>query len=255
MDVGHALAGLRTVCVAEFGEAAGSRLAALARPGFGILRGDDPSPTGRCAVGGPALLEPGTPWPEADGFPLSLLAVLDLEALAPWLGEHRPSPAGLLNFFVVEPGPGQPYPEVDFDDPRWLRVVPADPARAVEVAAPVGTVSFGREPLHAEPVLTMPDEWSAAVQDIDFGLHPLDAATKVAAFYESGGLVTNPPRCAAFGWPVGELGSIHRWEDSHVHLLKLLDGPSACPTLYFMIPEAAFRSGDFSQAIVTLETY
>jgi len=241
-------------CVAQFGPVPGERLAALARPGFEIEPAAG-SPTGRCALGGPALLEPGTPWPEAAGFPLSLLAVLDVDAFAPWLGEHLPRRVGLLNFFIVEPGPGQPYPEVDFDDPRWLRVIPADPARAVAMPAPAEAVSFPREPLRAQPVLTMPDEWHPSVHRIDFGLDPLAVAAKVADFHRACPLVEVPGGNTTFGWPVGELGSIYRWEDDHVHLLKLMDGPSGFPTLYFMIPGEALRAGDFTRAIVTQETY
>ncbi|GAB2929088.1 hypothetical protein GCM10027280_15720 [Micromonospora polyrhachis] len=256
MDRKTVLRTFEDACVAHFGEAGGPQIAHLARPGFEIeAAADDASATGRCALGGPALLEPGTPWPEADGHPLSLLAVLDVDAFAPWLGEHLPRRVGLLNFFIVQPAPGQPYPEVDFDDPAWLRVVPADPAQVVQVPAPTGTVSFEREPLRAEPVLTMPDEWSPLVHAIDLGLDPPSSAAQVAEFYDACPLVRNPAGDAAFGWPVGELGAIHRWKDGHVHLLKLMDGQSGWPTLYFMIPEDAFRSGDFGQALVTQETY
>lgn len=50
-----------------------------------------------------AGLEPGTSWPEVDGIPLSLLAVLDVDALASWLGAELPASPGLLNFFHIQP--------------------------------------------------------------------------------------------------------------------------------------------------------
>jgi hypothetical protein len=60
---------------------------------------------GRCRLGGPALLDPGTAWPQASGFPLSLHAilnaVLDVGALVGWLGNALPTLCpGLLNFFA-----------------------------------------------------------------------------------------------------------------------------------------------------------
>jgi hypothetical protein len=45
-------------------------------------------------------LAPGTPWPETrEGFPLSLVAVLDTDELAPWLGDQLPTRLGLVNVF------------------------------------------------------------------------------------------------------------------------------------------------------------
>ncbi|MGX7676823.1 DUF1963 domain-containing protein [Plantactinospora sp. DSM 117369] len=250
----------RQACVDRFGEPAGARLAALARPGFGLDRATDAEPaTGRSALGGPALLDPGTPWPDYDGFPLSLLAVLDTDALAGWLGEHLPQRVGLLNVFILEPRRGVPYPpDMDFDDPRWLRVIPADPATAVEVTTPAGDAAvFDRTPLHAEPVLTMPEKWSDAVHGIDFGGEDmLNVAYAVADLYESSPDVAEAAGPGStFGWPVGEIGAIQKWEDSHTHLLKLCNGPSEIPTLYFSIPTDAFRAGDFSRAVVSQETY
>ncbi|MEE6261225.1 DUF1963 domain-containing protein [Plantactinospora sonchi] len=260
MDLRIALDRFRDAAVARFGEPAGSQLAALARPGFELEEvTDERAATGRCALGGPALLEPGTPWPEYDGFPLSLLAVLDTGALAGWLGEHLPRPAGLLNVFILEPARGVSYPPgTDFADPRWLRVLPADPARAVPAPTPPGDAAvFDHSPLSAVPLLTMPDVWSEAVRGVDFGdEHPMAVADALEDLYascpEMGELSTG---ASAFGWPVGELGSIVNWEDSHTHLLTLTDGPSEVPTLYFSIPTEAFRAGDFSQAVVTQETY
>ncbi|MEO3815572.1 DUF1963 domain-containing protein [Plantactinospora sp. B24E8] len=258
MDLRSALDRLRNACVARFGEPAGVRLAALARPGFDLRPATGDNTTGRCAFGGPALLDPGTPWPEYDGFPLSLLAVLDTDALADWLGEHLPRRVGLLNIFGLEPAKGVPYPPgMDFDDPRWLRVVPADPARAVPVPTPAGDAAlFDRVPIRAVPLLTMPDVWGEAVQRIDFGdEHPVAVADAIEEFYTSCPELGEASGASTFGWPVGELGSVGSWQDDHTHLLKLCDGPSEIPTLYFSIPTEAFRAGDFSRAVVTQEVY
>ncbi|MFI8461941.1 hypothetical protein [Kitasatospora sp. NPDC085464] len=46
---------------------------------------------GRSRLGGDALLEPGVPWPALEGVPLSLHAVLDIDALAGWSGTNSPS--------------------------------------------------------------------------------------------------------------------------------------------------------------------
>jgi hypothetical protein len=70
-------------CIERLGEHAGRKSAAPVRPGFLLRRpADQATATGLRRLGGPALLEPDTPWPEVDGFPLSLPAVLDTEALA-----------------------------------------------------------------------------------------------------------------------------------------------------------------------------
>ncbi|WP_433338673.1 hypothetical protein [Spirillospora sp. CA-294931] len=80
----EAHAKVRELCVEHLGEHIGAQVAALAKPAF-ALRPAKPGiePAGLGRWGGPALLNPGTPWPDCDGIPLSLFAVL---------GHRRPRP-------------------------------------------------------------------------------------------------------------------------------------------------------------------
>src|SRR5262245_22313781 len=121
--------------VERLGERAGPQFAAFARRGFRLERPTErTTATGRCRLGGLALLNPDTAWPQAHGFPLSLLAVLDTDELADWLGAALPTARpGLLNFFYADPDvPFETYMQLDFQRPEVCRVIPADPARAVE---------------------------------------------------------------------------------------------------------------------------
>src|SRR5690348_13988607 len=95
---------LRDFCAKRLGPEVAARYVDLARPGFALTEAENPGEAaGLSRFGGRAMLEPGTPWPTCDGFPLSLIAVLDTDALGPWLGDVLPaSGAGLLNFFYLD---------------------------------------------------------------------------------------------------------------------------------------------------------
>src|ERR1700754_1889474 len=145
MDLEEILAGMRALCVEHLGEDVGAQLSEMAMRGVGLRPvGDGEAATGQCQLGGPALLDPGTSWPQYGGFPLSLLAILDADSLAGWVDE-LPAGAGLLNVFFLRPDAGykEDYDrylkEVDLGD-LWGstrgRVIRADPQRAVEVPAP-----------------------------------------------------------------------------------------------------------------------
>ncbi|KOX03651.1 hypothetical protein ADK65_06850, partial [Streptomyces sp. NRRL B-1140] len=74
---------------------AGRQFAAMARRGFRLVPATgEAQVTGRCRLGGPALLDPGPALPELSGVPLSLHPVLDTDALAPRLGPHLGEGAG-----------------------------------------------------------------------------------------------------------------------------------------------------------------
>jgi hypothetical protein len=141
-------AGMRRICAERLGEEAGQQFAAMARRSFRLEPATaDTETTGQCRLGGPALLEPGTAWPELDGVPLSLHAVLDTDSLAPWLGDELPTRPGLLNFFYLDPDvPYEEYRTLNASGPQVCRVIPADPARAVETDAPEPARSYPARP-------------------------------------------------------------------------------------------------------------
>jgi hypothetical protein len=246
-------------CVERLGEKNGRRLAAMARRGFRL----DPAPhgaraTGRCRLGGPALLEPGTPWPEFGGFPLSPHAVLDTDALAPWLGEELPTRPGLLNVFHLDPDvPYQEYSHLDWVGSEACRVIPADPARAVETAAPEPARSYPAIPVHAAEVTMLPDCWDIEDDDLELdGDEHWGAPSLLLDAMEGLDGNTAGHHCA-FGWPDTSYASQVTGRDAdgpEVHLLQLAEdselgwGWGDAGTLYVMIPAKAFAAGDFRQA-------
>lgn len=287
MGYEEALSGVRELCVEHLGEHVGTQLAALARPGFDLKPADGgAAATGLCRWGGPAMLEPGTPWPVYAGVPLSMCTVLDVGALGPWLGDQMPSSgSALLNFFFLDPWTGfQELPKgvgFSFQDPRLCRVVPADPQRAIEVEAPEPAPRFDGVPLHARPVVTLP---SAMTYDCDPVLHTLDYGDEIKGsppWYEAapGWFVVDrfgenawPQYCQdeqgiewggmshqAFGWPlisssgVNELKDLS--QDEPYALLLTLGGNDMWEWgdggfLRFVTPARPLRDGDFSQVRV-----
>src|ERR1044072_2783807 len=101
MEPNATLTALRDFCAERLGADLADRFVRLARPGFALTEAGPGEAAGHSRFGGRAMLEPGTEWPTCDGFPLSLLAVLDTDALAPWLGDILPAGTGLLNFFSL----------------------------------------------------------------------------------------------------------------------------------------------------------
>ncbi|MEW2620763.1 DUF1963 domain-containing protein [Streptomyces sp. NPDC048106] len=252
-------ADMSRICVARLGEKAGRQFAAMARRGFELVRatGDLPA-TGRCRLGGPALLEPGTPWPEHDGVPLSLHAVLDTDALGPWPAAGPPAGPGLLNFFHLDPDiPYDDYRRLDASGPGVCRVLPADPARAIGTTAPGPARSYPAVPVHAAAVTMLPDCWDVEDEDVEFDrdLHWGAASLILDAMGDLDGNTAG--RHCAFGWPDTSytLKVSHRDESGPaVHLLQLAAdadlgwGWGDAGTLYFTIPAKALANGDFRQA-------
>ncbi|GAA2205430.1 hypothetical protein GCM10009850_008880 [Nonomuraea monospora] len=247
------------VCVERLGEKAGRQLVAMARRGFLLDRPTAAAPaTGRCRLGGPALLEPGTAWPEAGGLPLSLHAVLDTDALAPWLGDELPTRPGLLNFFYLDPDvPYEVYKDLDLFDPEACRVIPADPARAVETPAPEPARSYPATPVHAAPVTMLPDCWDLEEGDLDYDSDEHWGVPSLVLNTMDGLDANTAGHHCAFGWPDTSYASPVTGRDADgpaIHLLQLAEdaelgwGWGDAGTMYFTIPAKAFLAGDYSQA-------
>lgn len=251
--------GMMRACVERLGEKAGRQYAAMARPGFRLERATDDAPaTGRCRLGGPSLLEAGTPWPELDGVPLSLYAVLDTDALAPWLGDFLPTRPGLLNFFFLDPDlPYEEYSRLDPYRPEAWRVIPADPARAVETAAPAPARSHPAVPVHATRTITLPDAWDVADGDVAYDENQYWGASSLILTH-MGDLDGNTAgHHCAFGWPDTSYSSQVTGRDADgpaIHLLQLAEdaeldwGWGDAGTMYFTIPAGAYAAGDFGRA-------
>ena len=287
MDYREHLAKAEAQCVEQLGEGLGRQLAALARPGFGLydygFDVDDWLPReSRCAFGGAAWLDPGTPWPEHEGLPLSLYAVLDIAALRPWLGDELPADIGLLNFFCLDPDDafraanGFRNP---MDDLRIVRVVAADATRAVEVEAPKPATVHDQTWLQGVPAVTLPmsSHWYShdrildtldAGEDGDPG-HIVCERFDWESFTSDQGLyyqetddgIESLGFNQAFGWPWLNGDATER---PYRHLLTLslltLDVPENRRVwddggyVHFLIDEKALLAGDFSQARVALST-
>ncbi|SEM35904.1 protein of unknown function [Nonomuraea pusilla] len=269
---------IREVCVERLGDHLGPQVAALARPGFGLEPASENRPaTGRCRLGGPALMDPGTPWPMYDDdLPLTLFAVLDVDALAPWLGDSLPRRFGLLNFFCHYAIPhGFEHRYVDHQDPAYCRVVPADPARATEVSGPSPVADgFTPVPLHADPCLGLPNvPADASLEQLieEFGLDPGPDLRSLGDPEES---VLGPEWFDA--WPPGEgyypaamhddqafgwlLNTDQLSSDGHTHLLRISSNLgewefSEGGAVLFVIPTEALRDGDLSQAFIEADMW
>lgn len=255
MDVSQVMTEIERHCVEVLGEYGGPGMAALVRRGYTIApAGDGAVPAGRSRLGGAALLEPGTPWPRVEGVPLSLLAVLDTDTMAPWLGEELPTRPGLLNFFHLEPDlPYEEYGHIDqFGDGYCRRVIAADPKLAAETPAPAPATVFDQRPVSARPVLTLPGCEEPVVGSLDLGPGNEDRWPVI----EAAGIRTTWPSDVeeegghrAFGWPWPLAGAV--MDDDEVLLLQLDTDDQfqwgEAGVLYFTMPADALRAGDFSQ--------
>ncbi|MER7754682.1 YwqG family protein [Kitasatospora sp. NPDC097643] len=250
---------MRRLCVERLGPEAGRQFAAMARRGFRLVPASPEAPAaGRSRLGGPALLEPGTPWPVSAGVPLSLHAVLDTDALAEWLGDQLPTRPGLLNFFYLDPDvPYEEYRELDPYHPDAWRVVPADPARAVATTAPEPALRYPQRPVHAVEVTMLPDGWDLENDDLPYDKDRHWGAPSLV-LDEMPDLNGNTAgHHCAFGWPdTSYTVSVTSRDDDGpaVHLLQLPEdaelgwGWGDAGTMYFTIPAGAFAAGDFSRA-------
>lgn len=210
-------------------------------------------------------MDPGTAWPTMDGLPLSLLAVLDLDALADWLGQMLPQPRpGLLNFFYADPDvPADELLRLDWRRPDAWRVVPADAARAVETTAPAPARAYPPVPVHAAPVTMLPDCCDVQDCDIAFDKARYWGAYELLVDAMKGLDGNTAGRHCAFGWPdTSYAGPVTRRDAQgpEVHLLQL--GQDAqlgwawgdAGTLYFTIPAGALAAGDFTKARLAVES-
>ncbi|SDX06077.1 Uncharacterized protein YwqG [Saccharopolyspora shandongensis] len=245
---------MRRLCIERLGDAAGRQFASLAKRGFRLEPVGDAEPAGHCRIGGSALLEPGEEWPDYEGIPLSLYAVLDLDELAPWLGDQAPPVRGLLNFFLFDPNlPYEAHQHLKRDSPEACRVVLADPARAVETTAPERATSYPRRPVRAVEVTMLPDCWDVRDEDVEFDEHVHYGAESLilTEFEEMDGNSAEGHR--AFGWPgLSHASSVMRREEPQVHLLQLAEDETwswgEAATQYFTIPAEAYEKGDFTKA-------
>lgn len=250
----------------------------LARPGFALTEAENPGDAaGLSRFGGRAMLEPGTPWPTCDGFPLSLLAVLDTAPLAPWLGDLLPaSGAGLLNFFYLDAESEQCDP-ASYDlmqkygpyETQVSRVIPARHPHAVETDPPARSSLFEPVPWAASPGFAFPDsfDWPAwralelgpdvddmhrAMPDVYVQELLTDWSQRPGAL-DTAGLAFGRPQVTTSNSPM-----LPRGEDPNLyqHLLQLsgenewyIGGEGGW--MHWSIPTDALRAGDFSRAIPT----
>ncbi|MEY9926243.1 uncharacterized protein YwqG [Catenulispora sp. GP43] len=262
MDFDDAVS-MRRILAERLGEDAGRKFATLARPGFRLDRSTDTAPaTGRSRLGGPALLDPGTPWPHVGGVPLSLHAVLDIDALdiegldVEGLGiDARP---GLLNFFYLDPDvPYEQYQRIDTTGTQTCRVIPADPIQAIEVVAPEPARSYPATPLTSSARIALPDCWDVEDGDVEYDRDEHWGPESLILAELSDIDMNTAGQHYAFGWPDTSytVKVTHRDADGPaVHLLQLAQdaelgwGWGDAGTVYFTIPVKAFASGDYSKA-------
>jgi len=276
MDYQKALAEVRDFYADRLGENIAGQLIELARPGFALTAAEPDQATGQCRFGGRPLLEPGTAWPMCEGTPLSLVGVLDTDALAPWLGGLVPPGAGLLNFFYLDSDSKLNDPQamelelkLDAHDPRKSAVIPAAPSRAVEATPPARASVFEPEAWTAAPAIALLClERDPALEQIDLGTAPDKFASEMPSDYIDRHIETweweqIPARVTsddvAFGWPEFPTGNSPWFPDGedpnlYHHLLQFsgndqwrLEGEGGW--MHFSIPTEALRKGDFSQAI------
>ncbi|WP_225804475.1 DUF1963 domain-containing protein [Streptomyces sp. NK15101] len=275
MDPETTLIALRDFCAERLGAELAARFVGLARPGFALTAAGPGEAAGHSRFGGRALLPPGTPWPTCEGFPLSLLAVLDTDALAPWLGDLLPAGTGLLNFFHLDVDSEQSDPAarevartLDYGDPRASRVVAAPAAHAVETAPPARSSVFAAVEWAASPGFAFPDTYDPAWDTLDLGPEVDDRVKGFPGLYVPGllpGWERRPGALdsenTAFGRPVFPTGSAP-WtpggEDPNLyhHLLQLsgqdewhIGGDGGW--MHWSIPTEALRAGDFGRAVPT----
>ena len=134
-----------------------AQLLALVRPTIDLVSADVDADPASSRIGGNPLFPPQLRWPHRDGVPLSFLAQVRLEEVAPYDVEHALPPSGLLLFFY---GGAEEAWGFDPDDRLSWRVLLVDPAGARVRAAPTGAEAFTERGLRPQPVLTLPDRWS-----------------------------------------------------------------------------------------------
>ncbi|WP_405615932.1 DUF1963 domain-containing protein [Streptomyces sp. NBC_01508] len=275
MDPQATLTALRDFCAERLGPPLAARFVDLARPGFALTTAEPGEATGHSRFGGRAMLEPGTPWPTCEGFPLTLLAVLDADALAPWLGDLLPAGTGLLNFFSLDsdseqcdPGAYELARTYGLEDPQMGKVIAARAAHAVETNAPARSSVFEPVAWTASPGFVFPDTWDPAWDTLDLGPEADYMAKAMPAQHLEGRLPDWSQRPGAlddediaFGrpeFPTASPAWLPPGEDPALyhHLLQLsgredwyIGGDGGW--MHWSIPTGALRAGDFSRAIPT----
>lgn len=277
VDYDKTLADVRDYFAARLGDHVAGQLVDLARPGFTLRETDRGEGTGHCRFGGRAMLEPGTPWPVCEGMPLSLLAVLDADELAPWLGGALPQGAGYLNFFQVDgfsdhcdPHGCDLVADLSPSDPRLGSVIAATAGRAEEVAPPARSTVFEPISWKALPGFNLPDlNWDPAAQKIDLGpdadhydqLLPGTFVEEALHDWKEQPALINSGWDVAFGWPAFPTSNLWCFPDDedpadYRHLLQLTGNDQTGiggdgGWMHYSIPTSALRTGDFTKAIPT----
>lgn len=225
------------------------------------------------------MLEPGTPWPTCEGVPLSLFAVLDTDALAPWLDGLIPAGTGLLNFFYLDseselcdPAAAEVASEFFCDAQELGAVIAARSGRAVETDSPARSSVFTPIAWAASPGFAFPDTYDPAwgTLRVEPGIYDEDIEcirdyVSISNLDPDNDWVSRPGHILAenlaFGWsvfPTGGSPTRRNGQDPNLyhHLLQLSDqdewrigGDGGW--MHWSIPTEALRSGDFSQAIPT----
>ncbi|OMI35851.1 hypothetical protein SPAR_29871 [Streptomyces sparsogenes DSM 40356] len=269
----------RRFCTALFGAELATRVVSLARPGFELTRAAPKDAAGNSRFGGHPMLEPGTPWPTCEGVPLSLFAVLDTDALTPWLDGLIPAGAGLLNFFYLDseselcdPAAVEVASGSFCDDQELGAVIAARSGHAVETDPPARSSVFTPIPWAASPGFAFPDTydpaWGTLWAEPDVYDEDIECVRDYASISNldpDNDWVSRPGHIIAenlaFGWPIFPTGGSptrRNGEDPNLyhHLLQLSDqdewrigGDGGW--MHWSIPTEALRSGDFSQAIPT----
>ncbi|MEV0644534.1 DUF1963 domain-containing protein [Phytomonospora sp. NPDC050363] len=273
MDRDAAFAALQQFCADRLGAELAAEYLRLARPGFSLTCAEPGEATGECRFGGRAMLAPGTPWPRCDGHPLSLIAVLDTDALGSWLDGIVPPGTGLLNFFCLDSDSDHADP-VAFDiagkhsasAPQIGVVIAAPAATAVETGAPERASEFEAEEWKATAGFCFPDDWDPAWNLMFPGTGADHYALRsrildqLTDWDERPGAVVSED--IAFGRPQFPTGSAPYIGDGsdpndYHHLLQLggnerewfIGGEGG--VMHWSIPSAALRAGDFSRAVPT----
>ncbi|MFJ9418952.1 DUF1963 domain-containing protein [Streptomyces sp. NPDC101227] len=275
MDPAATLTALRSFCAERLGAELAARCVDLARPGFSLTKAGGGEAAGHSRFGGRALLEPGTPWPTCAGLPLSLLAVLDTDALAPWLGDLLPAGTGLLNFFALDSDSPQCDPAaaalslaLHSDDPQVGKVIAARSGQAVETPPPARSSVFAPVAWAASPGFAFPDTWDPAWDTLDLGPEADHMARAMPGMHIEGLLTEWSQRPGALdsediafgrpGFPTGSSPVLPSGDDPNLyhHLLQLsgqdewyLGGDGGW--MHWSIPTEALRAGDFSRAVPT----
>ncbi|MEO3873401.1 DUF1963 domain-containing protein [Nonomuraea sp. B12E4] len=278
MEPASTLAALHEFCAERLGAELATHFMKLARPGFALTIAAPGAETGHSRFGGRAMLEPGTPWPSCDGFPLSLVAVLDTDALPrEWLGDLLPDDTGLLNFFTLDTHSAQ-RDSAAFDvwehrglnsfDPDLGKVIAARSAHAAPADPPDRSGVFTPVAWTASPGFAFPNQTCDLALPYDLGpeaklkrdmlMSGLYVANEFPDWEQRPGALDSED--LAFGWP-DSLNSLVLPDGAdfhgYHHLLQLSPSSSyewglgADGVMHWSMPTEALRTGDFGRAIPT----